>query len=281
MFRNKIEKGDFVITCEVLTPLDLNFDNLIGSLTPLRGKIDSFNLPFCPLGRLRPHSLLTAQVIMEHLKINPILHLAARHQTTLGFEATLLFCQAVGIENILCITGDAPTEGEGNYRLNSIDLLNLASHLNKGISFSHQQLPVATDFLVCAAYNPNRINIRAENLRLKRKVENGAKVFFTQPVFNTKLFLERITEAKEYNPGIKIIAGLSFLYKKKIALRLQKFLGIPYKYIEALGEEDEAGLLLKTAQAIRNAVDGFYIIPIGHYDQAERLISRFEKNGIA
>lgn len=280
MLREKIERGEFVVTCEVLTPLDLNFDGLIESLKPLAEVVDSFNIPFCPLGRLRPHSILTAQVIKGQTGLNPIVHLAARHLTTLGFESTLLFCHAINIKYILCVTGDPPTEGEGNFRLNSIELIKLASFLNQGMSYSRKKLPFTTNFLLCAAYNPNRANIISENLRLKRKFEHGARIFFTQPVFNTGIFKERLGEIRDLNPEIKIVAGLSFLFDKKIALRLQKFLGIPYKYIEDLGEEDEADLLVKTASEIREMVDGFYIIPIGRYHQALGLVDKLNKEGV-
>jgi len=275
VFREKIESGRFVLTCEVLTPVEFDRDRLIEELRPLSDLVDGFNLPFCPLGRLRPHPIATALLIKDGLGSEPILHLAARHQTVLGFEATLLFCHSIGIRSILLVSGDPPREGEGNFRLNSIHLLKIASSLNQGISISRRRIP-PTEFLLSAAYNPNRPNIGGEHLRLHRKIEAGARVIFTQPVFDPESFQERIRVIPDQ---IRVIAGLSFLYEPKIAWRLRKFLGIPHSYITRLSG-DETGLLLKTARKIRNSVDGFYIISIGRYDRALELIRRLKAEGI-
>ena len=278
MLKDKLKNGDFVITCEILTPLDSNFDKISEDLSQLDCLIDGFNIPFCPLGRLRPHSLLTGLYVRENYKAEPILHLSARHHTILSFEATLLLCQAIGIRNILLITGDPPQEGEANYRLDSISLLRLASGLNQGLSYSRRQIPNTTRFLLAAAFNPNRSNLRGEILRLKKKYEAGAEVIFTQPVFDGDRFRSLIDQIRTEIPDIKVISGISFLYNKKTAFRLRKFLGIPYQYIDRLDNQDETDLLFDVAVKIKGSVDGFYIIPIGRYQNAIGLIRRIKEN---
>lgn len=276
MFRDKIEKHEFIITCEVLPPKDGDCSTLLQKLSVTASLFDGFNIPSCPLGKLRAHSLSLAYVCQERLKTETIPHFAGRHHTVLSFQSELLGAQFLGIKNVLCVTGDRPTEGRGFYELNSITLLKIARDLNSGVTEARETIRSRTDFLLCTDYNPNVINVEAENRRALEKYRNGARVFFTQPVFDVEKFLAATRSLKMLVPEARLIAGISYLHSKKLALKLQKFLGIPYSYISAL-EEDETGLLVRTAQKIRSEVDGFYIIPVGVYEKARELVSHLRK----
>ncbi|OGC42599.1 hypothetical protein A2Y85_01300 [candidate division WOR-3 bacterium RBG_13_43_14] len=269
MLRDQMNKRQ-IITVEILVPTGMAFEKLCRAVEPLKDYIDAFNIPSNPLGRLRPDAMCSAHLIQEKTGVEAIPHFVARHFTSLGFESHLLGAAALDIKNILCVTGDSPEEGRSTFELNAVRLISMARGFKNGLTSARRSIePI--DFCISASFNPNVPNVHGEFLKVGEKVNAGAEVFFTQPVFDPELFLKVIGGFKKY-PGIKIIAGLSYLYTKKRAFALMKYLGIPYDYIKEIEEIDETELLLRTAGQIRNAVDGFYIIPIAKYDNALTLV---------
>ncbi len=263
MLRDKIHKKK-IITFEILLPVSMVFDELLGDIEYVGPYIDAINLPSNPLGRLRPDSLSCAHVIKEKLNVEVIPHFVARHLTLLGFESRLLGACALGIDNILCVTGDAPSEGRSAFELDSSRLLSIARGLREGRTSARRKIePV--DFCLCTSLNPNVPNIQGEFVKAASKYRAGAEIFFTQPIFTPGRASSVFKEFRLRYKDAKIIAGLSFLHTKKRAFSLMKFLGIPYEYIARVEVEDESHMLLSTAKKIVDLVDGFYVITIGKY----------------
>ncbi len=275
MLRDKL-KNHKIITLEILLPVSVEVDNLINELKPFKPYIDALNIPSNPLGKLRPDSVCFAHILQEELEIETIPHFVARHFTLLSFESQLLGAKALGVENILCVTGDSPVEGRSMFELNSARLLEVANGLRDGLTSARKKIsPV--DFCLCTSFNPNVPNIQGEFVKSAEKCKCGAEVFFTQPIFQPERFIETLKELHRRHTDIKIIAGLSFLYTKKRAFSLMKFLGIPYEYITKIEEVDETELLFETVRKLKDYVDGFYVIPIGRYSHAIEFIKRTRK----
>ncbi|MCK4941004.1 methylenetetrahydrofolate reductase [candidate division WOR-3 bacterium] len=266
MLRDKILKKK-IITLEILLPVSLAFDELLGEIVYVGPFIDAVNFPSNPLGRLRPDALSCAHIIQEKLNVEVIPHFVARHLTLLGYESRLLGARALGIDNILCVTGDAPSEGRSAFELDSSRLLSIARDLRQGQTSARRHIsPI--DFCLCTSFNPNVPNVQGEFVKAASKFRAGAEVFFTQPIFAPDCAINVFKEFRVRYKGAKIIAGLSFLYTKKRAFSLMKFLGIPYEYIARVEVEDEGDMLLSTAEKIVDHVDGFYVITIGKYRAA-------------
>ncbi len=275
MLREKL-RNKKIITLEILLPTNIDTENLINELQPFKGNVDAFNIPSNPLGKLRPDALCFAHILQECLKIETIPHFVARHFTLLSFESQLLGAKALGIENILCVTGDSPVEGRSMFELNSAKLLDVAKNLRQGLTSARKTI-TPVDFCLCTSFNPNIVNLQGEFIKAGEKYRCGAEVFFTQPVFNLEKFIEIIKDLRYRFKDIKVIAGLSFLYTKKRALSLMKFLGIPYQYIMMIEEVDETELLLETARKLKDYVDGFYVIPIGKYVFGIELVKKIRE----
>lgn len=276
MFRDKISRNQFVYTCEVLPPKDGSHQEIGSRLTGLAEHFDGFNLPSCPLGRLRAHALSFGYLLQRELSVEAIVHITGRHHTVLSFQSELLGAHLLGIKSVLCVTGDRPLEGKAFSDLNSISLLRIARNLNQGLTEAREALKTPPGFLLCTDYNPNVANIDAENRKALEKHANGARVFFTQPVFDVDKFIDAVGILRAFAPESKVIAGLSYLHSKKLAMKLQKYLGIPYDYINSL-ERDETDLLVRTAQRIRSLVHGFYVIPVGAYEKAGELAAELKR----
>jgi 5,10-methylenetetrahydrofolate reductase len=263
VLRDRIQKKK-IITFEILLPVSMGFNELLSDIEYVAPYIDAINLPSNPLGRLRPDALSCAHIIKEKLNVEVIPHFVARHLTLLGFESRLLGARALGIENILCVTGDVPSEGRSAFELDSSRLLSIARDLREGRTSARRKInPV--DFCLCTSFNPNVPNIQGEFVKAASKYRSGAEIFFTQPIFTPDRAADVFKEFRMRYKETKIIAGLSFLYTKKRAFSLMKFLGIPYEYIARVEVVDESDMLLSTVKKLADLVDGFYVITIGKY----------------
>jgi len=275
MLSEKLAHGK-IITLEILLPTTLQANSLFNAIEPLRDYVDALNIPSNPLGKLRPDALCYAHLIQENMNIETIPHFVARHFTSLSFESHLLGAAALGIENILCVTGDSPAEGRSMFEMNAIRLLDIAQNLKHGLTSSRRAIkPV--NLCLCTSFNPNVPNIQGEFIKAREKSRFGAEIFFTQAIFKPEQFLEILREFRREHMSAKVIAGLLFLYTKKRAFSLMKFLGIPYEYISLIEEKDETAILLQTAEKLKNHVDGFYVIPIAQYTNALDLIKKMKR----
>ncbi|MGQ9533613.1 MAG: methylenetetrahydrofolate reductase [bacterium] len=275
MLRDKL-KNKKIITLEVLLPVQVCYSNLVRELEPFKDYVDALNIPSNPLGKLRPDSVCFAHILQEKLEIETIPHFVARHFTLLAFESQLLGAKALGIENILCVTGDSPVEGRSMFELNSMKLLEVARNLRQGLTSARRSI-APVDFCLCTGFNPNVLNMQGEFIKTGEKCRCGAEVFFTQPIFQAEKFIKVITDFRRQYKEKKIIAGLSFLYTKKRAFSLMKFLGIPYEYITKIEEIDEELMLFETAKILKDYVDGFYVIPIGKYTSTFELVKSIRR----
>ncbi|MGQ9464121.1 MAG: methylenetetrahydrofolate reductase [bacterium] len=275
MLRDKL-KNKKIITLEVLLPVQVCYSNLVRELEPFKDYVDALNIPSNPLGKLRPDSVCFAHILQEKLEIETIPHFVARHFTLLAFESQLLGAKALGIENILCVTGDSPVEGRSMFELNSMKLLEVARNLRQGLTSARRSI-APVDFCLCTGFNPNVLNMQGEFIKTGEKCRCGAEVFFTQPIFQAEKFIKVISDFRRQYKEKKIIAGLSFLYTKKRAFSLMKFLGIPYEYITKIEEIDEELMLFETAKILKDYVDGFYVIPIGKYTSTFELVKSIRR----
>ncbi|UCD19463.1 MAG: methylenetetrahydrofolate reductase [candidate division WOR-3 bacterium] len=266
MLRNRLQKQR-VISLEILLPVSTVEGDLLEAIETVVPFIDAVNIPSNPLGKLRPDPISFAHILRERLDVETIPHFVARHLTLLAYESRLLGAKALGIENILCVTGDTPVEGRSAFELDSSQLLMIARNLKQGLTSARKSIePV--DFCLCTSFNPNVPNIQGEFVKAASKYRCGAEVFFTQPVFSPARAIPVFKEFRARYKEAKIIAGLSFLYTQKRAFSLMKFMGIPYEHISRIEAEDEGSMLLSVAQEILPYIDGFYVITIGRYGEA-------------
>ena len=140
-----------------------------------------------------------------------MLHFCCRDRNILGIQSELLGAHAVGIRNLICITGDPPRMGSypgatAVFDVDSIGLVNIVSNLNRGLDIGGNPMGSQTAFLIGVGANPGALNLDEELQRFEWKVQAGAEYVVTQPVFDLELlerFLERIEPAR-----IPVIAGI-------------------------------------------------------------------------
>jgi methionine synthase / methylenetetrahydrofolate reductase(NADPH) len=207
-----IARGTFVHIVELTPPKGHEFARTVEEARALKIRgVDAINIPDGPLAAARMSAISMAVLIEQQAGIETVLHYACRDRNLLGMESDLLGAHAMGIRNVLLVTGDPPRRGDyafatGVYDVDSIGLTNVVSRLNHGVDIGGEPLSRQTAYHIGVAVNPTALNLDDEVRRFEFKVEAGAEFAVTQAVFDIDAFdafMKRVAPLK-----VPIIAGL-------------------------------------------------------------------------
>jgi homocysteine S-methyltransferase len=208
----KLASGAFVRFIEILPPRGVDARaEIAGARLAKDHAIDAINVPDGPRASARMSAQVTCQLIAREAAIDTVLHFCCRDRNILGIQSELLGAHAVGIRNLICITGDPPRMGTypdatAVFDVDSIGLVNIVHNLNHGLDIGGNPIGSKTDLVIGVGANPGALNLEEEIRRTRWKVEAGAEYIVTQPVFDLSLlerFLERIESFR-----IPVLAGI-------------------------------------------------------------------------
>ena len=208
----KVTFGEFVTSVEVLPPKGCDAAKTLESIRLLKeAGVDAVNIPDGPRAQTRMSAQATALLVEKEIGIEAVLHYCCRDRNLLGMMSDLLGAAALGLRNLLLITGDPPKMGPypdatAVFDIDSIGLTNMVNKLNHGLDLGNNPIGRPTSFCIGVGVNPGAINLDEEIKRFEWKVEAGAQYAITQPVFDTEQlreFLERIEHVR-----IPIVAGI-------------------------------------------------------------------------
>ncbi len=208
----KIAQGEFVTSVEVLPPKGVTAERTLNSIGLLKeAGVDAVNIPDGPRAQTRMSAQATAILVEQKVGIEAVLHYCCRDRNLLGMMSDLLGAAALGLHNLLIITGDPPKMGPypdatAVFDIDSIGLTNMVNKLNHGMDLGNNPIGEPTAFSIGVGVNPGAINLEEEIRRFEWKVEAGAEYAITQPVYDTEqlqVFLDRISHVR-----IPIVAGI-------------------------------------------------------------------------
>ncbi|MFN2595902.1 MAG: bifunctional homocysteine S-methyltransferase/methylenetetrahydrofolate reductase [Pyrinomonadaceae bacterium] len=208
----KIARGEFVTTCEVLPPKGCDPEKTLDSIRLLKeAGVDAVNIPDGPRAQTRMSAQATAVLVEREIGLESVLHYCCRDRNLLGMMSDLLGAAALGLRNLLVITGDPPKMGPypdatAVFDIDSIGLTNMVNKLNHGLDLGNNPVGCPTSFCIGVGVNPGAINLDEEIKRFEYKVEAGAEFAITQPVFDVeqlRIFLKRIEHVR-----IPVVAGI-------------------------------------------------------------------------
>jgi homocysteine S-methyltransferase len=211
-FAARIAAREFVTSVEIVPPRGVNADKMLTDVCALRDAgVDAVNVPDGPRAQSRMGAVMTSLLIEQRVGIETVTHYCCRDRNLLGMLSDLLGAAAVGLRNILLITGDPPKMGPypdatAVFDIDSIGLTNLVRNLNHGLDPGGNPIGEPTRYAIGVGCNPAAIDPAIELKRFMYKVEAGAEFAVTQPVFDVSQ-LERFL--REIN-GVRIpvIAGI-------------------------------------------------------------------------
>ena len=208
----KLYNGEFVLTVEMVPPRGIDTIKSLKKAEILKNRgIDCINIPDGPRASSRMGAPFISKQILDKAGIEPVLHYTARDRNLLGIISDLIGIHALGIRNLLLVTGDPPKMGDlpdatAVFDVDSIGLITIANNLNHGIDLGGNSIGKPSEYLIGAGVNPGALDLDNEINRFEKKIKAGAEYFITQPVFDIEVLHKFLDDVRQYN--IPIIAGV-------------------------------------------------------------------------
>lgn len=276
--KDKISAGKFVICGELGPPQSCSEKAVRNKSIYFKELADGVNITDNQTAIVRLSSIAAARILIEE-GLEPIIQMTCRDRNRLAIQSDLLGAAALGIKNVLCLTGDHQIFGDqpearGVFDLDSIQLIATVKKMTEGFLLSGHRMKTPPDFLIGAGANPFAEPFEARILRLEKKVRAGARFIQTQPVFDLSLF-ERWMQ-KIRNLGLHeqttIIAGVMPVKSAQALVYMQKEVPgvkIDPRYIIRLEEaedsqEEGVRIALEIIRSLRQirGVRGIHLMPV-------------------
>ncbi len=220
----KLATGTFVTSVEIVPPRGVDASRMLDDVRTLAtAGVDAVNVPDGPRAQSRMGAMMTSLLIEQQVGIETVCHYACRDRNLLGMLSDLLGGAAMGLRNLLVITGDPPKMGPypdatAVFDIDSIGLTNLVRSLNHGLDPGGHPIGAPTQYVIGVGVNPAAIDPVLERRRFAYKVEAGAEFAITQPVFDPRQLERFLRDVRETR--IPIVAGIWPL----VSLRNAEFL---------------------------------------------------------
>ncbi len=245
---NALARGGFVVCVELVPPRGSRPEAFLEQARQLQIRgVDLVNIPDGPMASARMSALSAAVLVQQQAGVETILHYACRDRNLLGMQSDLLGAHAMGVRNLLIVTGDPPTLGDypdatAVFDVDSIGLTNVVAQLNRGLDIGGQPIGQATGFHIGVAVNPAALTLEEELRRFAYKVEAGAEFAITQPVFDVTEFRSFLGRVASHE--IPIIAGVLPLESIRHAEYMANEVPgvhVPEPVLERMRQADAAG----------------------------------------
>jgi len=279
----KLGLDEFVTMVEIVPPKGTDIRKEVEGARFLKSVgVDAINIPDSPRASARMSNQALSLLIQREVGIEAILHYTCRDRNVLGIQSDLLGAAAMGIRNLICITGDPPKMGNypdatAVFDVDAIGLVNIVHNLNRGLDIGSNPLGNGTAFVIGVGANPGVPNIDEEIRRFEYKVEAGAEYAVTQPVFDLALlenFLKRIEHCR-----VPVVAGIWPLVSVRNAefMKNELRVSVPDSILQRMSgastpeaaREEGVAIAREMLIAVRGMVQGAQIsAPMGRYASA-------------
>ncbi len=271
----KLKNGKFIITSEVGPPKGTNIMPHIEEAELLKEKADAFNVTDMQSSVMRLGSLAVCRLLVER-GLEPIYQLTCRDRNRLALQSDLLSTAVFGIRNVLLLTGDHTVLGDHPqakpvFDLDSVSLLKVASGLMKGKDMVGNELDGKPDFFLGAVVNPGYEPMELQLLKMEKKIEEGARFFQTQAVYDLPTFEAFMKEAFRFD--VPVLGGIVLLKSAGMARFMNENVAgvnVPDRYIKMMAAADKKERLKISIQiaaelvkGMKGLCQGIHIMPLG------------------
>lgn len=280
--KQKLENKEFVFTAETCPPKSPDITEFLLKAKILKNYVTAINVTDNQRAMLKFSALVASGALVRE-GLEPILQISCRDRNSLALQADLLGASALGIKNVLPLTGDPVRIGDhpqakGVFEFESTKLLKTIQNLNKGEDSCSNPIHGKTDFYVGAVVHASDGRPAPHLKRMEKKIEAGAKFFQTQAVFNLNAFETFMKEAKQLNT--KILAGVLFLFSYKNVNFLNHRvpgINIPHTYKERLRKakdplQEGVKIAAEQIRFFRDRCDGVHIMAINREEKIVDII---------
>ncbi|MEW6101006.1 MAG: methylenetetrahydrofolate reductase [Candidatus Omnitrophota bacterium] len=273
-FKEKIQAGKFLLTSEVGPPKGIETKTLLEDAELIRARVDAINVTDLQSSVMRLGSLAVSSLLKQR-GLEPIFQVTCRDRNRLALQSDILSAAALGIENLLILTGDHPSLGDHPeakpvFDLDSVQLLEVVRQLEQGVDMKGNKLEgAAPEFCTGAVVNPGADPLEPQILKMEKKIAAGAEFFQTQAVYDIKTFENFLSKIKHLKTTI--LAGIVLLKSAGMAKYMNKNVAgvfVPDNLIKEMEvtkdkvatSVDIASRLIKE---LKPMCQGIHIMPIG------------------
>ena len=287
-FGEKLNSRRFLVTVELNPPKGTEIQPVLNMGQNLKWVVDAFNITDSQSSIMTTGPLALAHLLLDR-GAEPIVQFTGRDRNRIALQADLLSSSVLGIENIVCMTGDPPASGDhaeakGVFELDGVKLIKLASDLMAGSDMSGNPLKGAPQFCIGATVNPGAKNLDREIVRMGQKAEAGARFFQTQAVFHPDSFAEFMSRTNHIKAPV--LAGIILLKSPRMARFLNENLPgvyVPRDLVEQIEQSDDRAktgieIAARLINEMRGMCRGVHIMAIGWERYLPQL---FEEAGLA
>lgn len=246
----RLAAGEVVTSVEILPPRGADASGMLDSCRWLKeAGVHAVNVPDGARAMMRMSVIAASSLIEREVGIETVVHYCCRDRNLLGMMSDLIGAEALGLRNMLIITGDPPKMGPypdstAVFDVDAVGLTNLVSRLNQGLDLGGNALGSSTSFVLGVGVNPGAVDFEREIDHWYWKVEAGAEFGVTQPVFDVETLVRFLERIEKEGTRIPIVAGIWPL----VSLRNAEFLNsevpgidVPDRYLERMGKAQEKG----------------------------------------
>jgi methylenetetrahydrofolate reductase (NADPH) len=288
-----LSQGRFAITCEFTPPRGIEVGGLLEIADRLKGKVEAVNVNDNPNSNVRMSSLVFSKLLLER-GLEPIFEQSMRDRNRLALQSDLLGVAALGIKNVLCMSGDHPSKGDHPqakmvFDLDSSQWIEAVKRIrDQGVLLNGKKISGQPKFFIGGVANPFIKNLDLHIIRFQNKVAAGADFIQTQPVFDTEAFQGWMNRVEEVGliDQVPILAGVAALKSLKLAEYLRdrvSGINIPDHIMTRLksvpeDQQQSEGIRIcveqiKSLQQIKG-VKGVHIMSIGNEEKIPEIIEQ-------
>jgi methionine synthase / methylenetetrahydrofolate reductase (NADH) len=284
----------YVISVEIDPPRSVRIERTIEAARLLQDAgVDVVNVSDSAMARVRMGALAVAFGIQHDLDLECIVHCTTRDRNLMALESELLGAHALGVRNIIALTGDPPRIGDlpgatGVWDVDSIGLVEILARLNRGEDSAGSPIGQPASFTIACALDPTAADATTEWDRLERKVAAGAHLVMTQPLYSIEQVEAMFTEAcRRFGPGgfpLPVLLGVlplqsarhaEFLHHEVPGITIPDATRVALRDAGERGAEVGLRITEDLLAAVGERVAGTYIMPsFGRYEQAAELVRR-------
>ena len=268
-----LQSGKLAVTAELGPPKGVDVTEMIENAELLRGHVDSLNLTDQQSSVMRLGSLACCRLLIES-GIEPIFQVTSRDRNRIALQSDLLSAYVMGVENVLCLTGDYVTLGDHPeakpvFDLDSVALLRAASGLEQGKDMADKELKGSPSFFLGAVVTPSANPLEPQLIKMEKKIKAGAKFFQTQVVYEPGKFERFMRQAEQFK--VPILVGIIPLRSAGMARFMNKNVAGVYVPDDIINDMEQAESKVQksldiTARLINEMKDmcqGIHIMAIG------------------
>ncbi|MFA4888304.1 MAG: methylenetetrahydrofolate reductase [Candidatus Omnitrophota bacterium] len=273
-FKEKLAAGKFLVTSEIGPPKGIQTLKLLEDAELIRGRVDAINVTDLQSSVMRLGSLAVCSLLRQK-GFEPIFQLTCRDRNRLALQSDLLSAAALGIENVLLLTGDHTTMGDHPqakpvFDLDSVQLLQAAGKLQQGLDMSGNKLEgEPPKFCMGAVVNPGADPLMPQIMKMEKKIAAGAEFFQTQAVYDLKIFENFLSKIKHLKTPV--MAGIVLLKSAGMARYMNKNVAgvsVPEELIKEMEEAKDKSvksieIAARLIKELKPMCRGMHIMPIG------------------